>query len=375
MADKERKPRSFTVTEDAETAPIGRRSDKGQKGQGEKGRVEKPPRRPRAIEPAAITVLPDDAVDAAYRVADDLTPPPPVPMKRRFAWGRLAFGAFGALLAMAVGLAVDALIRDLFARYEALGWLALSLTAIGTLAFLILTGRELWGIWRLAKLEDLRERGAIARTENNLRRARRVADEIGNLFAGRPDTARGRALLDKDRDAVMDGADLIHLVERDLLAPLDRRARNMVMQSSKRVSVVTAVSPRALIDVGFVLYENMRLIRRICAHYGGRPGTVSSLSLARQVLTHLAATGAVAVGDGLVQQVIGHGLAARLSARLGEGVVNGLLTARIGIAAIDVCRPLPFDAEKRPGVGDFLAELTRFGASAADAAKNSPDRE
>jgi uncharacterized membrane protein YcjF (UPF0283 family) len=32
--------------------------------------------------------------------------------------------------------------------------------------------------------------------------------------------------------------------------------------------------------------------------------------------------------------------------RLGEGVINGLLTARIGIAAMDLCRPLAFRAVK-----------------------------
>jgi putative membrane protein len=56
--------------------------------------------------------------------------------------------------------------------------------------------------------------------------------------------------------------------------------------------------------------------------------------------------------------VLGHGLAARLSTRLGEGVINGLMTARIGIAAMDLCRPLPFRAAKRPGIGDFIGDLT-----------------
>jgi putative membrane protein len=31
-------------------------------------------------------------------------------------------------------------------------------------------------------------------------------------------------------------------------------------------------------------------------------------------------------------------------------VVNGALTARVGIAAIEVCRPLPFRAAARPSV-------------------------
>ncbi len=82
------------------------------------------------------------------------------------------------------------------------------------------------------------------------------------------------------------------------------------------------------------------------------------LRLMRDVLAHLAVTGSLAVGDGIVQQILGHGLASKLSARLGEGVVNGLMTARIGIAAMDLCRPLPFKSLKRPGIGDFIGDLT-----------------
>jgi putative membrane protein len=63
-----------------------------------------------------------------------------------------------------------------------------------------------------------------------------------------------------------------------------------------------------------------------------------------------------------VQQLVGHGLAARLSAKLGEGVINGMMTARIGVAAMETARPLPFAAMKRPGLGDFLSALTTFTA-------------
>ena len=136
------------------------------------------------------------------------------------------------------------------------------------------------------------------------------------------------------------------------------------MQSAKRVSIVTAISPRALVDIGYVLFESGRLIRRISELYGGRPGFLGFLKLVRDVAAHLAVTGSIAVGDSLAQQIIGHGLAARLSARLGEGVVNGLMTVRIGIAAMETARPLPFVARKRPGMGEFLSAIT--GPSAVD---------
>ncbi len=305
---------------------------------------------------------PAEAVDEAYQEIEALTPPPLTQTgKKRFGWGKLALGAFTTLVAIAIGMWVDQLIRELFSRNDWLGWVALGITAIGVFALLIVIMRELAGIWRLRSVEHLRELGEAAKKSAKMSEARQVTSQVVAIFANRPETAHGRALLAQHDDAIMDAADLIALVERDLLAPLDRTARVMVMQSAKRVSVVTAVSPRALVDVGFVLFENMRLIRRIAEHYGGKPGFFSSLRLFREVVTHLATTGAIAVGDGLMQQVIGHGLAARLSARLGEGVVNGLLTARIGIAAVDVCRPLEFDAEKRPGVGDFLSELTKWG--------------
>jgi putative membrane protein len=135
-----------------------------------------------------------------------------------------------------------------------------------------------------------------------------------------------------------------------------------VLDAAKRVSVVTAVSPRALVDVVYVVFEAVRLLRRLSELYCGRPGFFGFLRLSRNVLAHLAVTGTMALGDGLVQQLVGHGLAARLSARLGEGVVNGMMTARIGIAAIAAIRPLSFRAVERPGMGDFLKALAQFTA-------------
>ena len=97
------------------------------------------------------------------------------------------------------------------------------------------------------------------------------------------------------------------------------------------------------------------------------------LRLARAAIAHLAITGGMAAGDSILQQFIGHGIAARLSARLGEGVVNGLLTARIGIAAIDVCRPLPFVIGRRPRLSDVMSELGKLGAKGAKGEGSDPD--
>jgi putative membrane protein len=81
----------------------------------------------------------------------------------------------------------------------------------------------------------------------------------------------------------------------------------------------------------------------------------------------------MAASDSLIQQVIGHGVAAKVSARLGEGVLNGLLTARLGLAAIDVTRPLPFTALPRPTLGDLAGGLVRTDRKRAPAEPATDD--
>ena len=56
------------------------------------------------------------------------------------------------------------------------------------------------------------------------------------------------------------------------------------------------------------------------------------------------------MGDDLIHSVAGGGLLSKLSRRFGEGVVNGALTARVGVAAMEVCRPLPFRVLPKPRV-------------------------
>ncbi len=306
---------------------------------------------------ARIMPEPDDAPAAL--------PAPAVPGRRPARWGRLLAIGLGGLVTLAIGLAVDALIRDLFSRTDWLGWLGVVLAALAALGLLGLVVREVAALMRLGRIDRLRDTLAAAAAADDARKAKVGLTELVALYSNRPETAHGRRQLAGHMREVIDGRDLIVLAERELLRPLDQRARRIVIDSAKRVSVVTAVSPRALIDLMIVLFENLRVIRRLSMLYGGRPGFLGFLRLAREVAAHLAVTGGMAAGDSLLSQLLGHGLAARLSARLGEGIVNGLLTARIGIAAVDVCRPAPFVGGHGPTISDVMAELFKNDPEAA----------
>jgi putative membrane protein len=310
-------------------------------------------RKPAAFDLDEVRYEPDDL----YPVEEiDGAPRTPRPRRRR-RWLSILVAGIGGLAMLAIGLALDGLVRELFDRSAALGWVGVALAAIVVLAFLALIIREATALFRLRRIADVHARAVTAAEGDDRAAALGVVGELTRLYRRRPETARGRGELARHRREIIDGRDLIGLAETQLLLPFDAAANRMIMGSAKRVAVVTAISPRAFVDIVFVGTEVLRLIRRLATLYGGRPGLLGFLRLARATAAHLAVTGGMAAGDSLVQQILGHGLAARVSARLGEGLVNGLLTARIGIAAVEVCRPLPFVAGTPPRLADVMAAL------------------
>ena len=325
------------------------------------------PRRPRGLDRSTAIVTPAEIDVFAETDPVDEVPPPPTAPKRRSWLATIFVTAFGALLSLAIGLWTDRLIRELFSRAEWLGWLAAGLAALAALALLVILMREMAAIARLASVERLRAKALDAMTRDDPKAARAVVADLTACVSHKPESAAGRRALKSLENDIIDGADLVRIAEAEILGPLDARARQMILDAAKRVSLVTAVSPRALVDLAYVLFESGRLVRRLSELYGGRPGTLGFLRLARGVLAHLAVTGAIAAGDDFVHQIVGQGLAARLSAKLGEGVVNGMMTARIGVAAMEVTRPLPFSALKRPGMTDFLSALASFTRKKAEA--------
>lgn len=256
-------------------------------------------------------------------------------------------------------------VTDLLNRNPVLGLIATALFAGFLLVLAIITIRELAAFARLRRVDHIHSAAEAAIAHQDLAEAKAVVADLKRLFRARSEM---RWYLDRmeEREAqVFDADGLIHLAEAELLLPLDEAAKREVEAATRQVATVTAVVPLALADVATALTANIRMIRRVADIYGGRSGALGAWRLTRAVMTHLVATGAVAVGDDLIGSVAGGTALSRISRRFGEGVVNGALTARVGVAAMEVCRPLPFTRGKRPSVTNLIKRALTglFGSS------------
>jgi putative membrane protein len=270
------------------------------------------------------------------------------------ALGRWFLRALLGFVGFWITLAAWDFVAGLFARNVWLGRAGLVLLAAVIVGAVLLALRELRALRRLARVDRMHQAAATARATADLPAARALLRQLDGFYRGRDALAPGRAALAAEAAEILDADALLDAAERRLLVPLDALARREVEGAARQVAAVTALVPLALADVAAALIANLRMIRRLAEIYGGRSGALGGWRLTRAVMTHLVATGAIAAGEDMIEPLVGGGLLARLSRRFGEGVVNGALTARVGVAAMEVCRPLPFGAGRRPSTSRLV---------------------
>lgn len=291
----------------------------------------------------------------------------PVPAEQRVAmrprWGFIFISALASLFALWLGLTATQIVEDFFARSPFLGYVTLTIASVAGFAALAIIFREIWGLFRLRRIERLQLAASHALNQDDATSADLAVSGLKRLYANRADSTWNLKNLNLHSDDIMDPRDRVRLAERYLVDPLDEAAHRIIAKRARRVTLLTTVTPAAALDMLFVGAQNLRMLREIASLYGGRPSTLATLRLSRMVLTHLAVAGGLALSDNFLHLFVGKGLLGRLSARFGEGAVNGILTARIGLAAREVCRPIPQENSKRETLASLVKELANFSNS------------
>ena len=261
---------------------------------------------------------------------------------------------FAAALVLFVGgvLAVESIewVRAMYERNAALG------LGFSALLGMVLASAAWWTAWEIAQLRKLGEveglRGEVAALVGG------EGSERARLWIAKVEAATGAApqralLFARANDTILDthsDSDALLIFRHTVLEPLDQAAYRAVARAARATALGVSVSPVASVDAALTIWRCTRMVREVAQIYGLRPGAIATVRLMRRLLFGALQSAAVDVlGDAWVE-LLGSRFASVLSARLGEGIFAAVRVARLGILAIEQCRPLPFTDADRPSL-------------------------
>jgi putative membrane protein len=306
---------------------------------------------PATLEPGRLELVePEPLAKPLVPVAE----PPPA---RARPWRRLLLWGGGLTLTALLGLEAYDLLAELFARSVWLGGAFALLLGAAVAGALGLAGREVVSLRRLARAEQLRADGERLLNSEVHGQAGALIERIERLYGEREDLRPALAAFRAQASDALNDGEQLRLFASTVLAPLDRRANQLVLRGARDIGALTALSPLGLLDSALVLARTVIMLRAIARLYGVRPGAVASMTLLRRTVRNVLAAGVGDLVSDAAVEATGATLLSALSARAGQGVVNGLLAAKLGLAAMQVCRPLPFTQDQLPSLRQLRAEL------------------
>ncbi|MGF1698892.1 YcjF family protein [Photobacterium makurazakiensis] len=247
----------------------------------------------------------------------------------------------------------------------ALGWsvIVAGIAATGITAL----GRELITLRRLKQRQSEREQAQALLDADGIGQAKAFCTKLANKgniqdeHAGYERWLQSLAATHNDRE-------VMQLYDKMVLSQQDTLARKLVAKYASEAAVMVAVSPLAIADMLLVAWRNFRLIEQVSAVYGVELGYWSRIRLVKLVLANMAVAGASEVIADSGMDMLSMDLAGRMSTRVAQGVGVGLLTGRLGLKAISLMRPLPWQDDQQPKLSeirkDLLLRITRQQESA-----------
>jgi len=150
--------------------------------------------------------------------------------------------------------------------------------------------------------------------------------------------------------------EVIHLYSQEILSSVDQKALDEVAKFSTESVVLIAISPVAIIDMMLMFWRNLRMIDKVAGLYGLKLGYWSRIRLIKHVFINMAYAGASEIVTDFGADLIGADLLGKLSGRMAQGLGAGMLTARLGIKTISLCRPIPFQKQP-PKLNDIRKKI------------------
>jgi len=164
---------------------------------------------------------------------------------------------------------------------------------------------------------------------------------------------------EQQRKAEFTDAELLQLFDLTVLTNIDKAAELQIRQAAMQTGVAVALTPFALADMLLVLWRGGLMLRELSVLYGAPVGKLRSMAMMKQFVKTVFFTGAAEIAVDVGADLVGAELSGRLSARLGQGVLAGVLVARLGRFAQQQLRPLPGGISDKSLVKQVLTDLVK----------------
>ncbi|GLT16645.1 UPF0283 membrane protein [Vibrio zhanjiangensis] len=265
--------------------------------------------------------------------------------RRRF----LAGGLLSSLAALVVWQSVDSLYTAIqTGDWLSVGWTGflLALASLGVVTI----GKELWALKRLRrqltvqdKIESLIKKDSVGQGKAF---CQSLAKETGALSLSSAYKRWYQGVNSSHSDK-----DIIEMYDAIVVSEQDKSATKIVTQYSTESAALVAISPLATVDMLLVAWRSFKMIESLAAIYGVQLGYVSRLALFKAILVNMALAGASELAIDASMDLLSMDLAGKISARAGQGLGVGILTARVGLKAMSLLRPTPWYPERQVKLG------------------------
>ena len=320
-------------------------------------------RRPDALAPQVIATAQTGRVVSAAPAATRPAPSGAALARRSSRAVRLGMAGLAAAFVGWLGVDAYLWIASAFERSAALGWVATAAVAAGVGGAALVIARELTSFLALRNVEANQRRIAA---QSDVMRPADMQESIRGVFAAIPKDRESEAAIEAFQRKVQrhhTGAQQLELVSHTVLATFDRRAEAIVRRAATRAFAINAISPTAVTDALFFIACSVRMVREIAACYGHRPTAAATVHLLRRLMVEAGKLGAIDLAAATFTQHIAGAVAERVAASAAESMYASQRMARLGLATMQLCRPIPFRPQEIPGITSSLIANMLRGAT------------
>lgn len=270
--------------------------------------------------------------------------------KPRWLW-RITFGLF-------IGLLSYELVEFFISGFENSPVVA---SLYGVLLFIIsiifgtTAYRELSSLRQLSRQDNVRAQIQSILEDNHKYDARQLCEKISEQLPCDISMSEEKTW-EKIIQPEYTDIEVIDLYSKEILSSVDQKALDEVAKFSTESVVLIAISPVAIIDMMLMFWRNLRMIDKVAGLYGLKLGYWSRIRLIKHVFINMAYAGASEIIADFGADLLGADLLGKLSGRMAQGLGAGMLTARLGIKTISLCRPIPFQNQP-PKLNDIRKKI------------------